>query len=156
VYMNELISKWKKKKEQLSHKLKRLPSDEEVAKSLKLTEAKVAQINFWLATSTSSLDAPIGEDGENQVLDLVEDQNSVLPDTAIEQVFDKEHVDSLLEMMTKREHDILDMRFGLSTGTTMTLAEVSKKIGVSRERIRQIEELSLKKLRKFVDTQEKR
>ncbi len=155
VYMNEMITKWKKTKEQLAHKLNRHASDEEVAKKLRLSEEKVSQINFWLSTSTSSLEAPIGEEGENQVSDLLEDKTSAAPDAGISRMMDKERVANLLGTMMERERNVLDMRFGLADGKIKTLAEVSKKLGVSRERVRQIEEEALKKIRKFVEQQEK-
>lgn len=155
VYMNEIITKWKKTKEKLSQKLKRIPRDEEIAKAMKLGKDKVQQVTFWLSTSTASLEAPIGEDEESQVSDLVEDQSAVSPDASIEHLLDKERVDSLLGIMSEREKNILDMRFGLANGKSHTLAEVAKKLGVSRERVRQIEENALKKLRKFVTQQEK-
>lgn len=151
VYMNEIISKWKKTKEELSHKLKYIPSDEELAKKLRLNQDKVEHINFWLSVKTSSLDAPIGEENENQVMDLVENQTSVQPDYAIEHLLDKERIASLLVGMNEREKIVLDMRFGLAKGKTHTLAEVAKTLGVSRERVRQIEENALKKLREFVN-----
>ena len=154
VYMNELIAKWKKTKEQMSQKLKRLPSDEEIAKKLKIIKNQMAQINFWLSAQTSSLEAPVGEEDESQVLDLVEDQTAVPPDAEIKRFFDKEKLDSLLDMMNERERQVLDMRFGLIDGKSHTLAEVAKKLGVSRERIRQIEEEALKKLHRFVQQQE--
>lgn len=154
VYMNELLYKWKKQKEQLAHKLKRIPSDQEIAKKLRLPEEKIEQINFWLSTSTSSLDAPVGEEGEGQVIDLLESQNSASPDSLIKHLFDKERVESLLGAMNEREREILDLRFGLADGKPQTLAEVADKLGVSRERIRQIEEEALRKLRKFVTNQE--
>jgi RNA polymerase primary sigma factor len=155
VYMNELISKWKKTKEVLSQKLKRLPTDREIAKKLKLNENKVTQINFWTSTSTSSLEAPVGEEGKSQVIDLVEDQSATLPDAEIEHMLDKERVVNLLDRMNSREREVLDMRFGLADGKSHTLAEVAHKLGVSRERIRQVEEEALKKLRKFVEEQER-
>jgi RNA polymerase primary sigma factor len=155
VYMNELIAKWKKKKEQLTQKLKRIPHDKEIAKKLKLPKDKIEQINFWMSTSTSSLDAPIGGEEENQVADLIEDEAAVSPDERIGDFLDKERIKNLLEIMTRREKQVLDMRFGLAGGEPQTLAKVAKKIGVSRERIRQIEEAALKKLRKFVEQQEK-
>jgi RNA polymerase primary sigma factor len=150
VYMNELITKWKKAKEQLGHKLKRPPTDEEVAKRLKLTKEKKEQVIFWLSTTTSSLEAPVGEESESQVMDLIEDEASVAPDAQIERLMDKERVDDLMGMMTERERDILDLRFGLAGARTHTLAEVAKKFGLSRERVRQIEDTALRKLRKFV------
>jgi len=155
VYMNDLIAKWKKNKERLSQKLKRVPSDAEIAKKLKLSPDKIEQINFWMSTTTSSLEAPIGEDSDNQVSDLVEDQNAIPPDAEIEHLLDRERIDNLLEAMSKREREILDMRFGLNKTKPQTLAEVAGKLGVSRERIRQIEEAALRKLRKFVVGQEK-
>jgi RNA polymerase primary sigma factor len=155
VYMNELIAKWKKTKERLSQKLKQPPSDEQIAKRMKINKDKMDHINFWLATKTSSLDAPIGDEDESQVSDLVEDESAIPPDAEIKRVFAKERIENLMDMMSRREREILDMRFGLIDGKTYTLAEVSKKMGVSRERIRQIEEEALRKLRKFVQIQEK-
>jgi len=154
VYINEMLTKWKKTKERLTQKLKRTPTDEDIAKRMKLPKEKIEEINMWLSTKTSSLEAPIGDEEENQVLDLVENQNAVSPDASVEQIFDKERVENLLEKMTDREREILDMRFGLLNGKTHTLAEVAKKMGVSRERIRQIEEEALIKLRSFVKEQE--
>ncbi|MDP3041804.1 MAG: sigma-70 family RNA polymerase sigma factor [Candidatus Omnitrophota bacterium] len=155
VYMNDLISKWKKTKERLSQKLKRVPSDKEIAKKLKLTPEKTDQINFWMASTTSSLEAPIGEDNENQISELVEDKNTTPPDAGIKKLLDRERIDNLLEVMSDREREILDLRFGLTNTKPQTLAVVAKKLGVSRERIRQIEEAALRKLRKFVVSQEK-
>lgn len=155
VYMNELIAKWKKAKEQLSQKLKRTPSDEEIAKKMKIPKSKREQISFWLSTRTSSLETPIGEESESQVQDLVEDETAVQPDQEIEHLLDRERISSLLDIMTEREREILDMRFGLIDGRPHTLAEISVKFKVSRERVRQIEEEALKKLRKFVSQQEK-
>ncbi len=155
VYMNDLIAKWKKNREQLSQKLNRIPSDDEIAKKLKLTPEKVEQINFWMSSTTSSLEAPINEDNDNQISDLLEDKNSLAPDAGIERMLDRERVDNLLEVMSEREREILDLRFGLSHVKPQTLAVVAKKLGVSRERIRQIEESALKKLKKFVIGQQK-
>lgn len=158
VYMNELIAKWKKTKEHLTQKLKRVPTDQEIIKKMRISKDKVEQINFWLSSTTSSLEAPVGEEGEGQVMDLVEDETATSPDSSIEQMFDKERIEHLLsqDIVTPREREVLDMRFGLTDGKQHTLAEVAKKINVSRERVRQIEEEALKKLRKFVFEQEKR
>ena len=153
VYMNELISKWRKTKERLSQKLKRMPKDEEVAKKLKLSKDKVEQINFWMSSSTSSLDAPIGDEEDSQVSDLIEDKNAASPDATIGIMMDKERINNLLDIMNDREKEILDMRFGLHENRPHTLAEVAQKLGVSRERIRQIEEAALKKIKKLVTDQ---
>lgn len=155
VYMNDLITKWKKTRERLSQKLKHIPSDEEIAKRLKLPKDKIEQINFWMSTTTSSLDAPIGEESESQISDMIEDEAASSPDEGIEHMLDKERVKNLLGVMSEREKQILDMRFGLVDSRPHTLAEVARKLGVSRERIRQIEEAALKKLRRFIEQQEK-
>jgi RNA polymerase primary sigma factor len=154
VYMNELITKWKKTKEHLSQRLKRAPRDEEVAKRMKISKDKIDEIIFWLSTTTSSLEAPVGEENESQVMDLVEDETAVSPDARIEHLLDKERVSSLLDVMNVRERQILDMRFGLADGLPHTLAEVAKKFKLSRERVRQIEERALAKLKKFVQQEE--
>jgi len=155
VYMNELIARWKKTREGLAQKLKRPPTDEEIAKKMKIAKEKTAQINFWLSSKTSSLEAPIGEEDGSQIADLVEDQTVIPPDAEIKRFLDRERIDNLLELMTDREKQVLNMRFGLVDGKSHTLAEASKKLGVSRERIRQIEEEALRKLRKFVLQQER-
>jgi len=155
VYMSELIAKWKKTHAELSHALKRSPTDEEIAKKMRISKAKMKQISYWMTTQTSSLEAPIGEEGESQVLDLLEDEAAVSPDEQIDHFLDKERVDSLLGLMNAREKEVLDMRFGLADGKSYTLADVAKKLGVSRERVRQIEEEALSKLRRFVENQEK-
>jgi RNA polymerase primary sigma factor len=157
VYINELLTKWKKTKEQLTQKLHRVPSDEEVAKRMRLPKERIEEINLWLSTTTSSLEAPIGEEDENQVLDLVESQTAVQPDEAVEKIFDKEHLAGLLGdiRISDRERQVLGMRVGLTGGKQHTLADIAKKLKVSRERVRQIEEEALKKLRKFATDQER-
>ncbi|MCM8779894.1 MAG: sigma-70 family RNA polymerase sigma factor [Candidatus Omnitrophica bacterium] len=154
-YMQELIGKWKKANEALTQKLKRAPNNKEIAKKMKVSEEVVERIIAWLATKTSSLDAPIGEEGESGVMDLIEDEKAVLPDAEIEHSLDKERIRALLDIMSPREKIVLDMRFGLNDGKTHTLAEVSKRLGVSRERVRQLEEAALKKIRNYMLSQEK-
>ncbi len=154
-YLNELFIRWKKASERLSQKLRRQPTKEEIAKKLRLSKSQAELIDSWLSTQTSSLDAPISEDGSTQVLDLIEDEAAKSPDASISRLMLRENVENLLELMSPREREILDMRFGLLDGKTHTLADVAKKIGVSRERVRQVEEQALKKLRKFVRLQER-
>ena len=155
VYMNDLISKWIRKKEELSQKLNRMPTEEEVGKRMKLSREKVEKIRFWMTTTTSSLEAPIGEDSEDSISSLIEDESSQAPDTEIEHLFDREKVASLLGLMPDKERNVITMRYGLLDGKPQTLAQVAKKLKLSRERIRQIEEIGLKKIRKLVKTQDK-
>jgi RNA polymerase primary sigma factor len=154
-YLNELLVRWKKTSQRLSQKLRRQPSDKEITKKMRITKSRAEQVISWLATQTSSLDAPVGEDGSTQVMDLLEDQEAKSPDTDIARLMLRENVENLLGLMSKREKQVLDMRFGLVDGKPHTLAEVAKKIGVSRERVRQVEERALKKLKRFVRAQER-
>jgi len=154
VYVNELLTKYKKTNERLMGKLKRVPTDEEIAKSMRVSIEKISKVRSVIM-KTSSLDAPIDEEGGNEIIDLIEDKTSASPDSELNKVFTKERLEGLLDNINEREHQILDLRFGLGDGKTHTLAEVSKKLGVSRERIRQIEENALKKLKKFISEQEK-
>lgn len=154
VYVNELLTKYKKTNERLMGKLKRVPSDTEIAKSMRTTIEKITKIRSAVM-KTSSLDAPIDEEGGNEIIDLIEDKSSASPETELNAFFTKERLTGLLGGVNDREHEVLNMRFGLADGRTRTLAEVSKKMGVSRERVRQIEENALKKLKKFMSEQER-
>ncbi len=149
VYMNEEILKYKKCVEKLTHKLKRKPRLAEIAKSLKTTVQKVKGWEGSIARMTS-LDAPIGDGGDGQVKDLIEDQNIVGPDEHLEAFFNKERAVGFLEMLNERERKIIDLRYGLSDGDTKTLAEIAKVLGVSRERVRQIEAATIKKIRQVL------
>jgi RNA polymerase primary sigma factor len=146
VYMNEEILKYKKVIEKLTHKLKRKPRFGEIAKKMGLTVDKVRELENAIA-KMSSLDAPIGEDGDGQVKDIIEDQTLSGPDEHLELFFNRERARSFLEMLSERERVILDRRFGLTDGNTHTLAEIAKELGISRERVRQVEAATIKKIR---------
>lgn len=153
VYMNEQMNRWKKVNEELSQKLKRIPSSAEIAKVMKISVKKVEETSKWM-TKVTSLEAPVGEEGQGEMIDLVEDEKSASPDSELAHFIDKERINGLLEIMDSREKEILDLRFGLADGTSHTLAEVAVRLNLSRERIRQIEERALNKLRKFIIEQE--
>jgi len=151
VYMNELIAKWKKEKERMTQKLRRVPSDEDIAKRLKLSADRQEQVNFWLASKTSSLDAPVGEEGSTQVSDLIEDEHMKSPDAGIEHLLDTERIKSLLDMLNNdRDRQILRMRYGLENTKKQTLAQIAVKLKLSRERVRQIEESALSQIRSYI------
>lgn len=154
VYVNEILTKYKKTNEKLMGKLRRVPTEKEIARSMKMSEDKVLKMRSYI-TKTSSLDAPIDEESGNEIMDLIEDKSSAAPETHINQFFTKERLEGIMGVINEREHKILNLRFGLHESKTHTLAEVSKKLGVSRERVRQIEENALKKLKKFIGEQEK-
>jgi RNA polymerase primary sigma factor len=154
VYMNEEILKYKKGMEALTHKLKRRPTHGEIAKKLKITVDKVRDLEQSIA-KMSSLDAPIGEDGDGQVKDIIEDQTMAQPDEELESFMNKERAMGLLDMLNERERKIIELRFGLIDGNTKTLAEIADEMGVSRERIRQVEAATIKKIRKILQKKEK-
>jgi DNA-directed RNA polymerase sigma subunit (sigma70/sigma32) len=150
--MNEEILKYKKCVESLTHKLNRKPRVGEIAKKLGVAVDKVRDFEKSIA-KMSSLDAPIGEDGDGQVKDIIEDQSLVAPDEQMEVFLNRERAMGFLDMLTERERRILDLRFGLTDGTTRTLAEIAKELGVSRERIRQVEAATIKKIRLIITQQ---
>ncbi|MBU2541293.1 MAG: sigma-70 family RNA polymerase sigma factor [Candidatus Omnitrophica bacterium] len=153
VYMNELIAKWKRTQEALRQKLKRNPSQEEVAKKMKLHVDKVNDIENWI-TKMSSLEAPIGEADESQVMDLIEDTTSTSKQ-GLKQALDHDDIENLLHITNRREKEVLDLRFGLRDGKIHTLAMIARKLKVSRERVRQIEAQAIKKIRRFTSEEEK-
>jgi alternative sigma factor RpoH len=154
VYLNEEIAKYKKVVEKLTHKLKRKPAPAEVAKKMKVTIEKVKDLENSIS-KMSSLDAPIGEGGDGQVKDIIEDSNIASPDEQLETFFNKERTVGFLEMLDERERRIIELRFGLLDGNALTLAEIAKEMGVSRERVRQIEAATLKRIKQVMNQKEK-
>lgn len=153
VYMNEEILKYKKVVEKLTHKLKRKPRVGEIAKRLKVSVERVREFEKSIS-KISSLDAPIGESGEGQIKDIIEDQNIASPDAQISQFFDKERTVGFLNLLNDREREIIELRYGLEDGNARTLADIAKKLGVSRERVRQIEAATIKKIRQVIKQKE--
>lgn len=154
VYMNDLQIKHNKTKETLTQKLRRPPNPGELAKAIGVTADKIKQLTTY-STKTSSLDAPVGEEGEDEVMDLIEDTTTKSPEDALSIEFNKERIAGLLHHMSDKERKILSLRFGLDKNSPHTLADIARKEKVSRERIRQIESVALKKLRKFARIQDK-
>ena len=154
VYMNEEILKYKKAIEKLRHKLKRDPTQSEIAKKLKLTVERIREFENSIA-KMSSLDAPIGEDGAGQVLDVIEDERTLSPEEQMEGFLTKERTAEFLESLNERERKILELRYGLIDGEQRTLADIAKVLGVSRERVRQIEASTLKKIRQNIEDKKK-
>lgn len=154
VYMSELIYKYIKKRNSIRQKLRREPTRNEIAKRLRMSLAKVADIEQWIEKKTS-LDAPVGGGGDSQLSDFIKATGSGDTEGQIDNFFKHEHVLELLDFVKERERRILDLRFGISDGRPHTLAEVSKELKISRERVRQIEEVALRKLRAYAKEQQK-
>ncbi len=153
VYLAEIIARWRKVSEKLSHKLHRAPHLNEIAKTMKLSIDKIREISE-IATKASSLDAPIGENGGAEFMDLIEDESSASPSGELSKLFRQERIQNLLENMSEREKQILALRFGLKDGTSYTLGETAKQFGITRERVRQIENATMRKLRLILAAQE--
>ncbi len=154
VYMVETISRCKKVTERLTQKLHRKPTVKEVAKQMKLPVEKIREVGL-IVTKTSSLEAPIGEGNTAQFMDLIEDVTSPSAIDELSHFLQRERISGLLDLMDAREKEILRLRYGLSNGTNHTLGETAKNFGITRERVRQIESVALKKLKAHIRSQEK-
>lgn len=154
VYMVEAIAKWKRAVERLTQKLGRRPMLKEVAKEMKKSVKKITQIRSMI-TRTTSLEAPIGKDGTGQFSDLIPDESSASATDELTQIMRQERVGELLEKMGAREREVLSLRYGLKDGTTRTLNEIAKNFGITRERVRQIENAAMLKLRAYIRATEK-
>jgi RNA polymerase primary sigma factor len=155
VYMSELINKYKKVKEHLRQTHKREPSNGEIAKRLKISVEKVSELDLWIQKK-SSIEAPVGEDGESQLGDFLTTDEYADTGKEINLIFDKERVHQLLDSLDEREKQILDLRFGITADKPHTLASVAKELNISRERVRQIEKDTLNRLRKYAEEEQKR
>jgi len=131
----------------LEEVLGREPSDDELAAELDYSVVRVRQLRR-AAVRPTSLDAPIGDDETNHVADVVKDENADTPYEQLEEKTNNALVHEMIETLDARERAILRQRFGLDGDDRKTLEEIGAQFGVTRERIRQIEEIALRKLRK--------
>ena len=154
VHLVDKISRMRRTAMKLQEDLSREPTDEELAAELGTTAARVSQMRT-ASIRPASLDAPVGDDESNNFSEIVEDERAVNPYDELE---DKTVVNMLQDMvkhLDEREATILRYRFGLDGGSEKTLEEVGEKFGVTRERVRQIQNLALRKLRKMIERLEK-
>ncbi len=150
VHLVDKISKMRRIGMKLQEELGREPTDEELADELEMTAARVRQMRL-AAIRPASLDAPIGDDDTNNFSDLVEDENAITPYQDLEDKTVTGMLQDMVKHLDMREATILRYRFGLDGGTEKTLEEVGAKFGVTRERVRQIQNLALKKLRRMIE-----
>ncbi|HNX69070.1 MAG TPA: RNA polymerase sigma factor RpoD/SigA [Candidatus Omnitrophota bacterium] len=146
VYMYDIISKWRRVRDALTQRLSRAPTRREIAKVLEIPAAKVKEIES-IVNRPSSLNTPISLDGTAELIDLIEDDVNQKPDSKVGEILKSERVVKLLGILDDREKEILSRRFGLDDHNPHTLEEVAQHFGVTRERIRQIEFVVLKKIR---------
>lgn len=144
--MVELLSKVKKATAELTQKLGRTPSDKEIAKHLDIEVDKVQAV-MDIAQATTSLDTPVDDEGETSMGDLITDHSAENPMVSMIKEANKQIVASILDTLGSREAEILKMRFGINAEKAMTLEEVGDHYGLSKERIRQIENKAIRKLR---------
>jgi RNA polymerase primary sigma factor len=150
VHLVDKISKMRRVGMKLQEELGREATDEELADELDMTAARVRQMRM-AAIRPASLDAPIGDDESNNFSDVVEDENATSPYGNLEDKTVTDMLQDMVKHLDNREATILRYRFGLDGGQEKTLEEVGVKFGVTRERVRQIQNLALRKLRKMIE-----
>jgi RNA polymerase primary sigma factor len=152
VHMVEKLNKVVHVERQLVQQLGREPTPDEIAGELEITTREVKEIQR-MAQTPVSLEKPIGEEEDSELGDFVEDETAESPfDIALENLR-KENVRSALDVLPDREREVIEMRFGLKGSEARTLEEVGRAFGVTRERIRQIENNTLKKLEMLPEAQ---
>ncbi|MGW7199676.1 RNA polymerase sigma factor, partial [Streptomyces chryseus] len=145
VHMVEVINKLARVQRQMLQDLGREPTPEELAKELDMTPEKVIEVQKY-GREPISLHTPLGEDGDSEFGDLIEDSEAVVPADAVSFTLLQEQLHSVLDTLSEREAGVVSMRFGLTDGQPKTLDEIGKVYGVTRERIRQIESKTMSKL----------
>ena len=145
VHMIEAINKATAASKRLTQKTGREPSFEELAKEMGITVEKVQHI-FQIAQRPVSLETPLGLEEDSMLGDLIEDKETEAPDIQTVANVVREYVKVALNALSDREAEIIRLRFGLDGNEPQTLEEVGKKFGITRERVRQIEGVALKKL----------
>ena len=154
VHLVDKISKMKRASYQLSEKLGREPTDAELAAKLDMSPAKVTQLRS-ISVRPASLDAPIGEDDVAEFSEIVGDENALTPFELLRDKTLREDISEVLSEIEPREAEILILRFGLDGSKPQTLEEVGKKFKVTRERVRQIQNIALSKLRRIMEKQDR-
>ena len=145
VHMSEKIRKYKQIHLKLSAELNREPTDEEILRELKLPKEKLFLIRKAMIREPISLDMPIGD--EIDLEDYIPDDETKTPEIKTEKTFLKKDMRDMLKILTDKEKEIITQRFGIGGRNTVTLEELGKRMGFSKERIRQIEEKAVRKLR---------
>ena len=146
VHMVEVINKLARVQRQMLQDLGREPTPEELAKELDMTPEKVVEVQKY-GREPISLHTPLGEEGDSEFGDLIEDSEAIVPADAVSFTLLQEQLHSVLGTLSEREAGVVKMRFGLTDGQPKTLDEIGKVYSVTRERIRQIESKTMSKLR---------
>ena len=146
VYIMEEVMRVNRMTRQLYQELEREPNAEEIGAALSMPGDRVNELLVW-AEKVFSLDAPLSEEEENTLADIIEDTNMRGPVESTDRSLLRDEVRRALDNLTQREREVIELRFGLNDDQDHTLEEVGKKLKVTRERVRQIEERAIRKLR---------
>ena len=146
VHMVDTIHRLRKTAKALQQEYNREATIEEIAERMDLSVEKIREI-LQYAQEPISLESPVGDEDEQQLSDFIRDDQTILPAEAASLSFLKEQMSEVLSTLTKREAEVLKLRYGIESGHEMTLEEIGKEFDVTRERIRQIEAKALRKLR---------
>ena len=149
VHLVDKIAKMRRTAMKLQEIFGREPTDEELAEEMNMSPIRVAQMRT-AAIRPASLDAPIGDDESNNFAEVVQDESADTPYEQLEQKTVTKMLREMVKMLDPREATILQYRFGLDGGSEKTLEDVGAKFGVTRERVRQIQNIALNKLRKMI------
>jgi RNA polymerase primary sigma factor len=154
VHLVDKISKMRRVALQMSEELGREPTDDELAEEIGMSSAKVSQLKT-VSIRPASLDAPISDDDSTEFGEIVGDEEAQTPFEMLRDRDLRDEVGDLIAVLDEREKKIIFSRFGLDGGKPKTLEEVGKKFGVTRERIRQLQNIALMKLRRALQKKEK-
>jgi RNA polymerase primary sigma factor len=149
-YMVEMIAKWKEAKAKFMESHGREPTIQELAEFLEVPEKKVHMIRRAVKAFASSSQT-VADDGDSPLLDMITDTRTPQPDEAIFSAAESKKLQKLLAQIDEREAKVLRMRFGLDEGEAMTLKDIGARIGLTRERVRQIQDEALKKLNALLE-----
>lgn len=146
VYIMEEVMRVKRTTRQLYQEMGKEPTPELIAERLSMTPIRIRELLVW-AEKVFSLDAPLSEEDENTLGDVIEDTRDRGPMEATDHQMLREEIRKALGQLTMRERRVIELRFGLMDDRDHTLEEVGRKLKVTRERVRQIEERAIRKLR---------
>ena len=147
VHMTENINKLRRLSRDLTVTLGHEPTDEDLAKAMEVSVDDIKTYKSYM-TDVTSLDIQVGDDDDGTTIaSFIEDENNISPEKNAVQIAEREMLDAVLDTLTAREQDIIRQRFGLDNNVPKTLEEVGKSYGLTKERIRQIENKALMKLR---------
>ena len=153
VHMVDKIARMRRISAMLAEAIGREPTDEELADELGLPRRKLAMLKR-AAQRPASLDEPFGDEDRGSFSDVIGDERAVSPFDALANKNMHGHLDDLLEVLDEREIKIIDARFGLNGRTPMTLEDVGREFGVTRESIRQLQNVALDKMRRALSKKE--